>query len=218
MHNIIRLEKGIRKTLKIRIIEITKKPEYESYLYKCISPIPFRKYKRRDEYLKYAIPRGFKKKILIYNDKVVGQIEYTPTNASGYPIFGEDIVVMNCIWVLRKVKGQNFGRKLMEEMIKDYREMQGFATIALENYWSPWFKKWQMEKLGFKSIDSIEVKNKIKHINKCFKIHLMWLSKNGKAKTPRWNKLRMLEGVKFCIAHPLYNSDRWRIERILEEC
>ncbi|MCS7364192.1 MAG: hypothetical protein NDF54_01980 [archaeon GB-1867-035] len=52
-----------------RILEITDKPEYEIHLYKCISPIPFRKYKYRSKYLNHAIPKGLKKKILIYNGK-----------------------------------------------------------------------------------------------------------------------------------------------------
>jgi len=103
-----------------------------------------------------------KKKILIYNGKTIGQIEYAPANASGYPIHGEKIIVMNCIWVLRKAKGQNFGKKLVNEMIKECKGANGFTSIAQENYWSPWFKKNQIEKLGFKLTDSIKVKHKIK--------------------------------------------------------
>jgi len=46
----------------LKIIDITKKFNYEKYLYKCLSPIPFRKYKKRSEYLELAIPKGFHKK------------------------------------------------------------------------------------------------------------------------------------------------------------
>lgn len=84
---------------EVEIIDITEKCEYEVYLYKCLSPLPFRKYRKRHEYLEAAIPKGFHKKLLIFNGEVVGQIEYAPAEASGYPIMGDDVVVMNCIWV-----------------------------------------------------------------------------------------------------------------------
>lgn len=123
----------------------------------------------------FAIPLGFHKKILIYNGDVVGQIEYAPAETSGYPILGRDIIVMNRIWVLRRAKGRSFGKLLVENMVESEVDARGFATIGLENHWSPWMKKWQMEMLGFKSIKFIEVRHKFKHPDKCFKIHLMWL-------------------------------------------
>jgi len=91
-----------------RIIDITNHGEYEKYLYKWIAPMSFRRYCQRQEYLEKAVPRGFHKKILIYEGKVVGTIEYAPAEASGYPITGDNVIVMNCVWVLRKAKGHNF--------------------------------------------------------------------------------------------------------------
>ncbi|MFB0566966.1 MAG: hypothetical protein ACETVM_00055, partial [Candidatus Bathyarchaeia archaeon] len=82
---------------------------------------------------------------------------------SGYPIIGDNIIVMNCIWVLRKAKGHNFGKQLLTDMIQNEKNTCGFATLALENHWSPWLKKEQMEKLGFELIDSIEVMHRTKH-------------------------------------------------------
>ncbi len=46
---------------KIEIIDITENSEYERYLYKCLAPMPFRKYRKRREYLEAAIPKGFHK-------------------------------------------------------------------------------------------------------------------------------------------------------------
>jgi hypothetical protein len=103
---------------KVEIIDITEKGEYEKYLYRCLAPIPFRKYKKRHDYLEVAIPKGFRKKLLIFGRKVVGQIEYAPAEVSGYPIRGDNIIVMNCIWVLRKAKGHNLGRRLLINMMK----------------------------------------------------------------------------------------------------
>jgi ribosomal protein S18 acetylase RimI-like enzyme len=124
---------------KVEIMDITKKSAYEKYLYKCLPP--FKKYKKRHDYLEVAIPKGFHKKLLIFGGKVVGQIEYAPAEVSGYPIIDDNIIVMNCIWVLRKAKGHNLGKQLLTDMIKSEKNAYGFATIALENHWSPWLKK-----------------------------------------------------------------------------
>lgn len=101
---------------------------------------PFRRYSNRQEYLKKSIPKGFHKKLLIFNDEVVGQIEYAPSEVCGYPITGDDIIVMNCIWVLRRAKGHNFGRLLVEDMVKSERTATGFATISLDDHPSRWFR------------------------------------------------------------------------------
>lgn len=201
----------------IKIIDITKKINYERYLYKCLSPLPYRKYKKRSKYLELVIPEGFHKKILIFKGEVVGQIEYAPAKVSGYPIMGNNIIVMNCIWVLRKARGYNFGKKLLLDMIKSERRAFGFATIALENHWSGWFKKEQMMNLGFQPIDYINVSHKIKYKGEYFKIYLMWLSMNKNAIKLKWDKSKLLEGVDFCIAHPLYHPEKLKLKEILEK-
>ncbi len=210
---------AIGNSSEVKILEITKDREYERYLFRCLAPMPFRKYKKRQKYLETAIPRGFRKKILIFNKEIVGQIEYASAEASYYPIVNSNVMVMNCIWVLRKAQGHNFGKQLFTDMVKNEKNARGFSTIGLENHWSPWLRTEQMEKLfGFKSIDSIEVRHKLKHVGECFKIHLMWLPASNDSKPPTWNKTKLLEGVDSCMAHPLYNPAKARQKEIFEKC
>jgi len=196
--------------LQAKIIDITRDKNHEKYLYRCLAPMPFRKYKSRNEYLEKAIDKGFHKKLLIFNNEIVGQIEYAPPEASGYPIIGDNIIVLNCIWVLRKAKGHAFGKILLESMVNSETAAAGFATIGLENHWSPWFKKQQMEKLGFASIDSIRVSHKTKRKEQVFGIHLMWMPMKEKVKFPGWDKQKLLQGETFCLAHPLYHPQTFR--------
>ena len=165
-----------------------------------------------------AIPKGLHKKLLIFNREVVGQIEYSQARASGYPIVGDNIVVMNCIWVLRKAKGHNLGKQLLKAMMKSEKKAACFATIALEKHWSGWMKKEHMERLGFRSLDSIEVKHKTKHVEECFEIHLMWQPTTEKGKPPTWSKSKLLQGVDFCLAHPLYHPEKPVLKEIFEKC
>jgi hypothetical protein len=205
----------MKPNCKVKIIDITRDSQYEKYLYRCLAPMPFRKYKKRQKYLESAIPKGFHKKLLLLNDEVVGQIEFAPAEVSGYPINGEDIIVMNCIWVLRRAKGHNLGKQLLRDMIENEKNAAGFATIALENHWSPWLKKEQMEKQGFRSIDAIRVEHKTKHVGESFEIHLMWLPRTRNAKLPKWNKRKLIEGEEFCMAHPLYHPEEPEMKEIL---
>lgn len=202
----------------VRIIDITEEAEYEKQLYRCLAPMPFRKYRQRHEYLCKAIPRGFRKKLLTFNEDIVGTIEYAPADASGFPITGGGIILMHCIWVLRRAKGHNFGKRLLDDMIKSANNVAGIATIALENHWSPWMRKDQMEKLCFRSIDAVKVRHKTKHPDRCFTMHLMWLPMAKNAKPPKWDKARLLEGVHFCTSHPLYHPASLKLDEIYEEC
>jgi len=192
--------------MDIRVVDVVDSDD-ERYLYKCISPMPFRKWKRRSEYLKSAVSGGLRKKILIVNGDAVGQIEYAPAGVSGYPIYGEKLVVMNCIWVLRRAKGHGFGRLLIKNMVESEPWASSFATIGLENHWSPWMRRGQME---FKPVDSMEVESLYKREGHRFMIYLMWLPVKSGASMPRWNKEEMCKGVYFCIAHPLYHPQSVR--------
>jgi len=206
----------VKKNVTAKILDITENDEYEKYLYKCLAPMPFRKYWKRHEYLRIAIPKGFHKKLLILDSEVVGQIEYAPAEVSYYPITGENVIVLNCIWVLRRAKGHNFGRQLLIDMMSSEKKAFGFATVALENHWSGWLTKEHMEKLGFKSIGSFKVMHKLKHKGECFKIHLMWLPTAKNANPPKWDKRKLLEGVYFCTSHPLYHPESLEIKEIFQ--
>jgi hypothetical protein len=203
---------------KVKIVDITRKRKWEPRLYRCLASAPFRKYKNRREYLDKAVPRGFHKKLLTFNGDTVGTIEYSPAEVSGFPIICKDIVVMNCIWVLRRAKGHNFGKKLLNSMMKEEKSASGFATVAFENHWSPWMKKAQMERLGFTEIDSFKVRHKTERKDQCFTVFLMWLPKARNARPPTWNTKKLLEGVTFCMGHPLYKPQSLKLREIYEKC
>jgi hypothetical protein len=199
------------------IVDITEASEYEEYLHRCLVGPRSRRYKKRIAYLRRAIPKGFRKKLLILKGKVIGTIEYSPPEVSYYPIIGDRVVVMNCIWVLRKAKGHSFGQMLVEDMKESEREASCFTTIALTGHWSPWFRKWQMEKLGFKSLESMTVTHENKHKDRDFSIYLMWMPIAEDAEPPSWDRQELLKGTTACTAHPLYHPQTYKPTQIFEE-
>lgn len=189
----------------VEIIDVTENPKYERFLYWCILHYggTFRRYEPRCGYLASSIPKGFCKKILFFKGDYAGTIEYAPAEVSGYPIKGEGVIVMNCIWIHAKAKRRGFGKLLLKTMMDEEKDFSGFATIGLENHWKRWFKKEQMEGLGFKSIRSIELEHKIRHQGQRFKMHLMWMPVKEGAAPPIWDETKLLEGTYFCFGHPL---------------
>jgi hypothetical protein len=95
-------------------------------------------------------------------------------------------------------------------LIKSEKDAASFATIALEDHFSPWFRKWQMEKLGLKPLESLRVVHKTKHREQIFGICLMWMQIARHAKPPRWDPMKFLEGITVCTAHPLYRPQKWK--------
>lgn len=90
----------------IRIIDVTRSKEHEKHLHGCLAAFTkVRRYRKRSEYLAEVIDRGFRKHVLLIDGEDVGVIEYAPPEASPYPIDGEDVVVMSCIWVKRRAEG-----------------------------------------------------------------------------------------------------------------
>ena len=161
-------------------------------------------------------------KVLFWKGDHVGMIEYAPAEASGLPIIGRNIVVMNCIWVQTKANGYNFGKRLIKEMILKENQATGFATIGLENYYNRWMQKIHMEILGFQSIKSIKLTHN-KHLSrKCFTLHLMWMPVKENTVPPEWNKSKILKGVTCCRHHPLYRGrygvNKLNLPEIFEKC
>ena len=215
-------------TNSIEIVDATEDPRYERFLYWCIfhtkHDFPggaiYRKYRHRREYLKSAIPKGFRKKILFYKGDHVGMIEYAPAEASGLPVIGQDVVVMNCIWVHRRAKGHHFGKRLVAQMMKDKLGAAGFATLGCDGLHRVYVRKDDMERLGFESVKSNRVKHKGKRRGRCFTIHLMWMPVAESAEPPTWDESRLLEGLFFCEHHPLYHGKHGcgELKHILEKC
>jgi GNAT superfamily N-acetyltransferase len=202
----------------IKIVDAIRDPELGKFLYKCLAPITHRPYRKRTRYYEGAVPGGLGKEVLFLDGAAVGMIEYAPVGASGYPISGEGVWVMNCVWVLRRAKGHRLGRMLMGRMLEAAEGASGFATIALEGHHSPWLRLPQMEYLGFRSIDSMRMRHRVKWPEVCFRTHLMWMPLGEGSEPPVMDWGEMLRGVDFCIAHPLYRAERLGLEAAFEEC
>ncbi len=204
---------------EIRVVDATHNKEYERHLYGCLASFTrTRRSRKRAEYLAEAMGRGLRKHVLFMDGDPVGMIEYVPAEASPYPIDGDGVVVMSCIWVLKRAAGRGLGKTLLKVMLEEARDAVGFASIALDGHPSPWFSLSQLERLGFTSIDSRRMRHRVKKPEQCFEVHLIWMPLNCEAPEPEMRWRDMLKGVDYCIGHPLYRAESHGLVEPLEFC
>ncbi|MCD6479919.1 hypothetical protein J7L65_03960 [Candidatus Bathyarchaeota archaeon] len=200
----------------VEIMDVVGRAEFERFLWRCISPMPYRRYRRRGEYLERAIPS--EKGDSIPPRRCRRPDRVCAAGGLGLPDKWRGIWVMNCIWVLRRAGGRGLGRMLMNRMLRNIGEAAGVATIALEGHHSPWLKLRQMEYLGFKSIDHRRLRHRVKRRDVCLTLHLMWMPLRPGAKPPEMDWAEMLRRVDFCLAHPLYRAESWSLDVVYEPC
>jgi N-acetylglutamate synthase-like GNAT family acetyltransferase len=95
-------------------------------------------YKQKREWLLDRFKEGMKIKILhekggrdtAFIEYIPGDFAWRAVNASGY-------MVIHCLWVVGKGKGKGYGRRLIEECVKDARAqgLQGVAMVTSDRVW-----------------------------------------------------------------------------------
>ena len=85
-------------------------------------------YIQKREWLQEQLTQGyiFKK----YNIRHKVFIEYCPSEIAWLPIYAPNFMVINCFWVAGKYAGNGYGKKLLEECIKDSKGKDGIVILA----------------------------------------------------------------------------------------
>lgn len=90
---------------------------------KCIAG-----YNKKKKWLKTEFKNGYTFKKLDVRGKVF--IEYVPIENSWLPLSGKNFMVINCFWVSGKFKGLGNGKKLLQQCMKDAKNMDGIVAIS----------------------------------------------------------------------------------------
>jgi GNAT superfamily N-acetyltransferase len=87
----------------------------------------------------------------------VGLIEYTPIEKTIFPVRGENLAFIHCIWVITPFWRKGVGRALMESFMEKTSHLSGAAVIAYqgESWWGffDYMPKWFFDKFGFGEVD-----------------------------------------------------------------
>lgn len=137
--------------IKIVTVDATNVTSYGFFCYK--SKPKSQGYQRKLNWLRGRFSEGMKIKILYENDRSVGFIEYVPGESAWRAVRAGDYVVIHCLWVVGRGKGKGYGSRLLQECIKDAREMgkHGVVMVTSSRTWLAGKKLFL--KNGFESVD-----------------------------------------------------------------
>lgn len=87
---------------------------------------------RKKEWLKERFDEGLVFKRLDERGKVF--IEHMPVESVWKPIDGKNFLIINCLWVSGKFKGQGYAKQLLDECINDAKKQgkDGIAVVTSE--------------------------------------------------------------------------------------
>ncbi|GGA72399.1 GNAT family N-acetyltransferase [Ornithinibacillus halotolerans] len=109
-------------------------------------------YKGKNEWLKGKFHDGLKYIKINENNKQAGFIEYVPIERSSRVVYGENYLVIHCLWV--GITGKGYASQLIESCIQDAKKQQKAGVIVVTNpdtSWTP--SKEVFIKNGFEEVD-----------------------------------------------------------------
>ena len=85
-------------------------------------------YQKKKDWLRSEFENGYTFQKMDVRGKVF--IEYVPIEYSWLPLEGSNFMVINCFWVAGQFKGQGNGKKLLQQCLKDAKNMDGVVAIS----------------------------------------------------------------------------------------
>lgn len=119
-----------------RIVELNEENLESAGCY-CLRSKPKSKgYTNKNNWLKGRFNEGLKYINVMDDNKPAGFIEYTPIEYSSRVVYGENYLVIHCLWV--NVTGKGYASKLIEYCIQDAKEQNKNGVIVITNSETSW--------------------------------------------------------------------------------
>jgi L-amino acid N-acyltransferase YncA len=145
----------------VRIVDVNEKNIDDQELFCKKTKKKFAGYQNKVKWMKERFKEGLKYKVLYVKEgnkeTSRGMIEYIPGEYNWRGIQADGWMVIHCIWVVGKAKGQGSGDKLLQVAIEDAEKqgMHGIVVMSAEKGgWLP--NKKLLLKNGFEKVDEIE--------------------------------------------------------------
>ncbi|WP_081755909.1 GNAT family N-acetyltransferase [Paucisalibacillus sp. EB02] len=120
----------------IQTVELTKENIHDNGCYCLRSQPKSTGYKNKTEWLLDRFNEGLTYKKIMENGKPAGFIEYTPIEYSSRVIYGENYLVIHCLWV--GITGKGYASELIQQCINDAKEQNKAGVIVVTNPDTSW--------------------------------------------------------------------------------
>lgn len=121
---------------KIEIIELHEKNLNDKGCYCLRSKPNSTGYVNKNKWLMGRFNEGLKYIKIMENNKPAGFIEYTPIEYSSRVVYGENYLVIHCLWV--NITGKGYASKLIDICIKDAKKQNKDGVIVITNPDTSW--------------------------------------------------------------------------------
>ncbi len=113
----------------MKILKLTDKNLEDEHICCAISDKKCRDgYAKKKDWLRSEFKNGYSFQKFDVRGKVF--IEYAPIESSWLPLKGSNFMVINCFWVSGQFKGKGYGKKLLQQCMKDAKELDGIVAIS----------------------------------------------------------------------------------------
>ncbi|MEN2765636.1 GNAT family N-acetyltransferase [Ornithinibacillus xuwenensis] len=103
----------------------------------CLRSRPNEKgYTDKNNWLTDRFSEGLKYVKLMEDGKPAGFIEYTPIEYSSRVVYGDNYLVIHCLWV--NITGKGYASKLIKQCIQDAKEQNKDGVIVITNPETSW--------------------------------------------------------------------------------
>ena len=109
-------------------------------------------YQNKNNWVKRMFQDGLKYVKIMEDGKPLGFIEYIPIEHSSRVVFGENYLVIHCLWV--QVTGKGHASRLIQKCIQDAKEQKKNGIVVVTNSTTSWTPSKEIFlKNGFYQID-----------------------------------------------------------------
>lgn len=120
----------------IHTVELTNENLKDSGCYCLRSQPKSTGYKNKEEWLFERFSEGLQYKKIMENGKPAGFIEYTPIEYSSRVVYGENFLVIHCLWV--GITGKGYATELIQQCIKDAVDQNKDGVVVVTNPDTSW--------------------------------------------------------------------------------
>jgi len=120
----------------IEIVELHEENLHDEGCYCLRSKPNSTGYINKNNWLLGRFNEGLKYIKIMENDKPAGFIEYTPIENSLRVVYGENYLVIHCLWV--NVSGKGYASKLINKCIQDAKDQNKDGVIVVTNSDTSW--------------------------------------------------------------------------------
>ncbi|AOZ90833.1 GNAT family N-acetyltransferase [Paenibacillus crassostreae] len=137
----------------VEVVDITPENIKEKGFFCMRSKPKSQGYQNKLSWLLNRFDEGLKLKIIEVDGQPKGFIEYIPIEYAWRAVQGENYLLIHCLWIVGRGKGNGYGSILLNECIEEARRLNksGVALVTSSQTWLA--DKHFFVKHGFKSID-----------------------------------------------------------------